>query len=135
MITVFQLSQGNDGKKIQELLFDELWREAIRQMRSIDVSRCSENECSGRQRVIRAQTYHAKRLLPAVLCGFAQARGTSVSQNLDPLALNCGLLFIVHYEMEWLGLWSHSPVVCLVSSPHRCRTHGPIQQLPLSIIV
>lgn len=31
------LREGNDGKKIQELLFDELWREAIRQMRSIDV--------------------------------------------------------------------------------------------------
>ncbi len=30
-------AQGERGKKVQELLFDELWRETKRQMRSIEV--------------------------------------------------------------------------------------------------
>ncbi|CAN0131020.1 unnamed protein product, partial [Ectocarpus fasciculatus] len=32
------LQEGERGKKVQELLFDELWRETKRQMRSIEVS-------------------------------------------------------------------------------------------------
>ncbi|CAM9685046.1 unnamed protein product, partial [Choristocarpus tenellus] len=36
--------QGEEGKKIQELLFDELWKETIRQMRSMEVSEMTMNK-------------------------------------------------------------------------------------------
>lgn len=37
MALFFCQMKGDRGKKVQELLFDELWRETKRQMRSIQV--------------------------------------------------------------------------------------------------
>lgn len=42
LIALSHYRQGERGKRVQELLFDELWRETRRQMRSIEVIPCME---------------------------------------------------------------------------------------------
>lgn len=36
--------QGEEGKRVQEMLFDELWRETMRQLRSVKVRGVSPSE-------------------------------------------------------------------------------------------
>lgn len=47
LANVLSRLQGERGKKVQEFLFDELWRETKRQMRSIEVSTKNEKGWMG----------------------------------------------------------------------------------------